>query len=479
MQLGVFRIDFAPLSVFFSQSPLDIILQLFALGGWAIFAYLLLFAGIELLKGYRADKHTAHWKWVLLAVDVPLLNVQTPKAVEQMFNHLSGAYDGHNIEGTFVHGHKQQWFSFEIISIEGYIQFLIRTEETFRDLVETALYAQYPDAQITEVEDYVTATPDKFPNDQYDMWAADFGLTESDAYPIRTYRDFEHSISKDTVLKDPMGAFLESFSRLGPGEQMWFQILIEPIDGHWKHKSIDKIKEVIGDKSGHGHGGSGIGGKIADFVTDTPMKFLVGVGDQIFGREASEGGHDEHSDDGEPNQLRYLTPGQTKVVEDMETKITHVGFKTKMRGVYLARKEVFHPSRGVNALIGAISQFNVPTSNSIVPTFGVGASYFFKDKRSAEKKNLLMKAYKKRKIKVGSNPYVLNSEELATIWHFPMSHVKTPLLQKTEGKRAEPPAGLPTERIFATAEEKPRLEAKKTYQTDSGDGNYPEGMKFG
>lgn len=479
MDLGLFTIDLDVINVFFAQSSFAVVLQLFALGGWSILAYLLLYAGIELTKKYREDGHTKHWKWVLLAVDVPTLNIQTPKAVEQMFNQLSGAYDDHNIAKTFKHGHKQQWFSLEIISIEGYIQFLIRTEESFRELVETSLYAQYPDAEVTEVEDYVNAIPDHFPNQEYDMWAADFGLTENDAYPIRTYRDFEHSISKDTVLKDPMSALLESFSRIGPGEQMWFQILIEPIDSHWKHKSIDKIKEIIGDTSGHGHGGGGIGSKIADVLTDAPMKFIEGVGDQIFGREASEG-HDSHDAGGEPNQLKYLTPGQTKIVEDMETKITHVGFKTKIRCIYIARKEVFNPSRGVNSLIGAINQFNVPSCNSIAPKFGVETHYFFKDQKAAQRKNLLMKAYKKRKIKVGANSFVLNTEELATIWHFPMSHIKTPLLQKTEGKKAEPPSGLPTERILPVEKEKPvPTSQEKRFQTDSGDGSYPDGMKFG
>jgi hypothetical protein len=39
----------------------------------------------------------------------------------------------------------------------------------------------------------------------------------------------------------------------------------------------------------------------------------------------------------------------------------------------------------------------------------------------------------------------MNIEELATIWHFPLPFVKTPLLQKAGAKRAEPPTGLPVE----------------------------------
>jgi hypothetical protein len=182
--------------------------------------------------------------------------------------------------------------------------------------------------------------------------------------------------------------------------------------------------------------------------------------------------------------MRYLTPGQRKIVEDMEKKITHVGFKTKMRGIYIGRKEVFKPARGIHAMIGAISQYNIPSANSIVPMFSTETHYWFGPRRAAYRKRLLMKGYKKRKIKYGANPFVLNSEELATIWHFPMSHVKTPLLQKTEGKKAEPPAGLPMEYVtlppsLAETEAAAVAERGQSYQTDSGDVVQKGEPKFG
>lgn len=477
MDLGFFILNVDVIIAFFSRPAALVIFELFVFGGYLVFVWLLAYVVINYFADYREDKYTANWKWVLLAIDIPALNVQTPKAIEQMFAHLAGAFDSPDIAGKFREGYKQRWFSLEIISIEGYIQFLIRTEDEFRNLVEAAIYAQYPEAEVVEVEDYVGGLPDTYPNATHDIWASDFGLAENDAYPIRTYREFEHSISKDTVLKDPMGAFLESFSRIGPGEQMWFQILIEPISNKWKEKSIQKIKEIIGDSSIHSQGGN----KYVQAIGEAPIKFLEAVGDQIFTREASSG--DSGKKDAEPNQLKYLTPGQTKTVEAMEEKMMQVGFKTKIRGVYIARKEVFRPSRGVQALIGSMNQYNVPTANSIVPKYGVGASYFFKDQRIAYRKNLLMKAYKKRKIGPGGPPFVLNLMELATIWHFPMSHVKTPMVQKVDGKQSEPPSGLPIERIgFSSFPDETPVgtdvpKKKKEFLTDAY--GYDDTVKFG
>lgn len=471
VNFGIFTFNIQELDKFFSQPIFDIVIQLMAIFGWLVFFWMLLYVALEFYQEYRENKFTVDWKWVVLAIDVPALNIQTPKAVEQMFAHLAGGFDKPNIAEKFHDGYKQRWFSLEIISIEGYIQFLIRTEEKFRDLVEASVYAQYPDAEIVEVEDYVTNIPDEYPNETHDIWAADFTLTEGDASPIRTYREFEHSISKDTVLKDPMGTFLESFSRLGPGEQMWFQIIIEPISNSWKEKSIETIKEMIGEASGGGN-------TVVDMIFNAPLKALEQIGDQVFGREASSSSGDEKPK--EPNLIRYLTPGKMKIVEAMEEKISKIGFKTKMRGVYLARKEVFRPERGVNLLIGAVNQFNIPSANSLAPTYGISASYFGKSWRTAYKKKLLMKAYKKRKIKVGANPFIFNIEELATVWHFPMSHVKTPLVQKTEAKQAEPPIGLPIEAVLAPVAEVSVVEEKNSgYRTDAGDVGGGGGVKFG
>lgn len=437
MELGIFSLDFGPLNALMNQGVWALIGMVLALGGWLLLVRPLFFVILHLYVDLKQDLTVHEWKYVLLAIDIPALNVQTPKAVEQMFAQLAGAFYDPDLKDKLKDGYKQRWFSFEIISIEGYIQFLVWTEDAFRDLVEAVVYAQYPDAEVVEVEDYVGAAPDAYPNDTHDIWISDFGLAEDNAYPIRSYREFEHAISKDTVLKDPMGTFLESFSRLGPGEQMWFQILVEPIGNSWKEDAIHKIKEVIGEKAAP-HGDT-----ILDHMLRAPQKFLEALGDEVFSREASEAhGHEEKA--GPPNQLQYLTPGMGKLVEAMEAKIGKLGFKTKIRGLYLAKKAVFNPRRGINALVGAINQYNIPSANSLVPTYGGTTN----SRKNLKRKKLLMKAYKKRKISAGGKPCILNIEELATIWHFPMSHVKTPLVQKAASKQAEPPSGLPVENII-------------------------------
>ena len=106
-------------------------------------------------------------KYRIFAVDVPRVNEQSFKAVEQVFNQLHGQMQDINMKDRYIDGEFQLATSFEIVSIEGYIQFVFRTPEKYVDHVQTSIYAQYPDAEIIEIEDYAKDIPAKWPNDKY------------------------------------------------------------------------------------------------------------------------------------------------------------------------------------------------------------------------------------------------------------------------------------------------------------------------
>ena len=79
-----------------------------------------------------------------------------------------------------------------------------------------------------------------------------------------------------------------------------------------------------------------------------------------------------------------------------------------------------------------------------------------------------MTAFKGRSWGIGATPIVLNSEELATIWHFPAITIKAPLVKKSESKRGEPPVGLPI-----TYGEQTLPGAAGIFATDDEDGTLP------
>lgn len=442
-------IDFSVWETILNLPTPQLVRVIFAIGGWTALALVFFYLGTHLWLELREDLYKHHWQWVVLAIDVPTDTVQSPKAVEQIFAQLSGAFADPNFGEKYWGGVKERCFSFEIISLEGYIQFLVYTEVKFRDLVEAAVYAQYPMAEITEVEDYVSMIPDKYPNETHDMFGVEFGLVAEDPYPIRNYDEFEHNISKDVTFADPMAAVLENFTRIGPGENLWLQIIIEPVSGEWKKKGIgivkgtlqykgqELVKNIVENKKPHHEQHFFL--KWINLGLDAIIHLIIPP------HEAEHGAKDEAPKDG---KVSDMTPGLKDTVKAIEEKISKIGFKTKIRAMYAANKGVFNPSRCLDGLIGAFSQFNYPQRNGIIPKGTTSAHYAFKKNKTAHLKGDFVKAFKKRKLKMGKNPYILNVEELATIWHFPLPLVKAPLVQKTGSKRAEPPINLPVE-VFA------------------------------
>ena len=99
----------------------------------------------------------------------------------------------------------------------------------------------------------------------------------------------------------------------------------------------------------------------------------------------------------------------------------------------------------MGTFFSVIKQFGSGNSNSFKPSKAatVKANYAFAKRRIIMKKNKIIKAYKTRSTWRGMKSFILNSEELATLYHFPAFTIKAPLLKRTESKKGEPPSFLP------------------------------------
>ena len=69
------------------------------------------------------------------SIDVPKDNEQSPKAVEQIFNQIWGYKSGANFVEKWWKGMFLPTMSLELVSIGGYIQYIIRAPSIFKDLV--------------------------------------------------------------------------------------------------------------------------------------------------------------------------------------------------------------------------------------------------------------------------------------------------------------------------------------------------------
>jgi len=420
------------------NQPIVITWIIFKNGGWIFVLWFFLIGLWEKWVFYvEEEKYPPTLKYVLLSFDIPKENEQSPKAIEHIFSQLMGASSSINFLEYYWEGKRQPKFSLEIVSIEGYIQFLIRTQTKFRDLVEAAFYAQYPEVEINEVPDYTQNIPiEKFPSEEYDLRGSEIILAKNDVYPIKTYSDFEHPLTQE--FKDPMAALLEIFCKLHKGEQIWIQIIISPFLSECKtlqKKGLKIVNKIAGRKvKEHEH----IGDKGVNLI----MESLDWFGELIYPLWTTPASIKKEE---LPSLLLHITPGEKAEIEAIEKKISKLSFLTKIRFVYLAKKEVFSSSRGVNPVYGAFQQFNILNLNEFKPNskLSIKKFYFFNKTRRANRKTRLLTNYRNRDRSAGSELYMLNIEELATIFHFPVMNVKTPLISKTISRTAEPPFILP------------------------------------
>ncbi|MBF8281034.1 MAG: hypothetical protein HW383_807 [Candidatus Magasanikbacteria bacterium] len=425
------------------ENPFNLFAYLYPRGGWLIF-FGIAFWMTKMVWGDQRIGHfqTTQFKWILLAVDVPKENLQSARAVENIFSHMAGAHESRDLIEKYFDGQYQRWFSFEIVSIEGYVQFLIRTDKKLIDLTEAAIYAQYPNAEITPVEDYMGNYPHHYPDKDWDCWGVEFQHVKEYFFPIRTYIDFEHKLEKEGAFKDPMAVLMEQLTHIGKGEMAAIQIIAQPIGQKWKEKGFKYAREVMGKKDE-------VQESILEKVIGAPLKLLIWITEEIFGMT---GGEEEKSK--EDQWLAFkLTPGERTGLEAIENKCSKVGWGVKIRGIYVGRKEVFQKSKVHFGMIGYFKQFTNEGSNGIKPDYkgtGTTAHYIFKDVRKSWRKNHIFHAFKARSDWRGRLPTILNVEELATIWHFPLAYIAAPSLRKAEVKRVEAPVGLP---IVETEEE--------------------------
>jgi hypothetical protein len=153
----------------------------FLLSLWWIYLLLFLFfLAKDLWLKQARQKFFQEIDWVLLEVKPPREIKKTPRAMEQFFAGLHGIQRTPNWKERNLEGQVQEWFSLEIVSQSGEIHFFIRTPSMYRNLVEAQVYAQYPEAEITQVDDYVHSVPLDIPNEDYDLWGTELILVKED-----------------------------------------------------------------------------------------------------------------------------------------------------------------------------------------------------------------------------------------------------------------------------------------------------------
>lgn len=438
---------------FFQIILLLVIIFLAYLAWKAGFLYLLIgtillgYVGWKLWVHYVQQDFISGIEWVLLEIIPPRDVLRSPKATELFITnalyHLS--FKGGKEE--FWQGAVWFWYSLEIVSIDGQVHFYLHAPSRLKSLIETQMYAQYPQAQVKLVDDYTLAVPEISPQSAWNGWGCEFKLVKNEAFPIKTYVDYGlDKDPKEEYKVDPISPIIEFFGSLGKGEQAWMQVVITPAGAtggpqffrpkkyDWVEESVEVMKKML---LPYTRLQAGLEGTLAQEIR--APKFF------------------------------------DNVITAMNAKTSKLGFETGVRIMYVAKKEAFNMNNRRNMRL-IFRQYAKPDCNEFLRFNSTqadlyGGIFTITPRMIMKMANRMLHEFRERSffhipmrhhVLADKFPiiwpispflfmgykhhktYVLNVEELATLWHFPGQILKVPTLERIESKEASPPPNLPT-----------------------------------
>lgn len=329
---------------------------------------------------------------VLLILEIPKTNDKKELAAEQLFASLHGILRDKR-ELKLSRG-AQEHLSFEVASVNGQIRFYVWTPRSLQSFVEGQIYAQYPTVQIHQAsEDYT-----EHERDHSVTYTTEMTLTASEFLPIKTFQTFE---------VDPLAGITGTLAKLeSTGEELWIQVLAKPVEDSWQIEADHWISRL---REGSASILPSVGGS---------MRWLGGLFAALW-RPPEEGlAGGKGPEISERNKTR---------IAEAEKKATKLGYEVKIRLAYLGENQTNAKLR-MQALVGTFKQFNSTNLNG------------FKPIKAAYGKEFLEK-YRRRAF--FGEGFILNIEELASVFHLPHTNVETPNIVWASAKTAEPPSKLP------------------------------------
>lgn len=369
---------------------------------------------------YAREKFISSQEHILMRVVPPRDFYKTPLAMELFINALYQTSGESTPIDRLWYGKVRAWFSLEIASHEGEVAFYIWTRKALSGFIQNQIYAQYPGVEVKEVEDYVSKVD--YHSGEYAMFGLEYALSQADPLPIKTYVDYglDKAETKDELKIDPITPTLEFLGSLKQGEHAWIQIIVRA------HKKEDPD-------------GKSWFGKTDKWIDES--KDLI--------KEIKEASVYENS---KGEMVPLATKGQADKINAIERSVSKLGFDCGIRSIYIAHKDAFS---GVNipALVGCFKQYGSASLNGFRPEITTSFDYFWQDITGNKLKKIkkeIYEAYKERgyfwrKDHEGHSrkKFILNSEELATIYHFPGSEVQTPTLTRVQSRKGNAPSNLP------------------------------------
>lgn len=280
--------------------------------------------------------------------------------------------------------------SFEIVAKDGLVSFYISAPFHLKDFIEQQVQGQFPLAQIEEVPDYDMFSPTGT------VVGARITCKRHVYFPFKTFK---------SMTSDPLNAVTNALAKVEKGDGAAVQIIVRSARKSWRAPALKVIRKVQKGMSMHEAMKSG-------FIQSAMLWFPAPKS--------------------EPKEPHRLTPIEEEMLKSIDEKASKLGLDVVIRVIASGRTEVVANSHLMN-LVGAFSQYGIlQYGNSLAKSDSgnkVISDFIFR--RFSEKKRIVM-----------------SGEELASLYHFPLSSTETPNILWLTARKSPPPLNLPTAGLF-------------------------------
>lgn len=326
-------------------------------------------------------------------------------AMEQLLMSLSAVKDTRNFFSRLIYG--SPCISFEIAnsSKSEEIIFYIAIPKKFRESIEKQIHSFFPSAILEKSEDYNIFFPGSFTETSV------VKLKNKYILPIRTYENME---------VDPLNAMTNALSKLETiNEGAAIQLVLKPAGSTWRLRGRHIAQEMQQGKR----------------YKDVDKNFALKAGSE-FGKTALGTIFSSKKENSQiPNEPKsvQLTPEEQELVKSIENKASKTGYKVNIRLIASAKT----PERAQMILAqmeNAFSQYENGDTNCFVVN------------RKINKKDIVYNfIFRNFSEEIAM---ILNSEEIASIFHLPISTTETPNIKWLKANAAPPPVDIPAEGVL-------------------------------
>lgn len=314
---------------------------------------------------------------------------------ESIFAAFGGIKPDHGIH-AWLYG-EADIFSFEIVAMDKLVTFFATVPKKYANFFEEQMHAQYPDAYIEDAGDYNMFSPTGVVLGGY------LKLKRQSAFPIKTYKELE---------VDPLNSITNALSKVAEGDGLAIQVLVRPAHHSWRELGMKIVKNM---------------------QKGMPVEEAI-KGHNEHGLSSWFESKEDKEKRKEKLRERKLSAAETKMLEGIENKLSKAGLETNIR-IVASSASAEAAQLHLTNVIQAFSQYNV---------YEYGNSF---EKSIPSSKKAVIESFIFRTFAEGQK-LVLNTEELASLWHLPLATSETPNIRWMLARTAPAPTNVPTEGLL-------------------------------